>query len=44
MTASSADGHAKQMSFPRRLESMTMYAPPYALRSTMQMRGTVARA
>ena len=42
ITAISALGHATQRSLPMPRESMTMYAPPYALRSTTQSRGTVA--
>ena len=37
-------GHATHTSLPTPRESMTMYAPPYALRSTTQIRGTVAAA
>ena len=44
MTAISAPGHAPYQSFPSAFESMTMYAPPYALRSTTHSRGTVAAA
>ena len=42
ITAISAVGHATQRSLPMPRESMTMYAPPYALRMTTQSRGTVA--
>ena len=42
ITAISAVGHATQRSLPMPRESMTMYAPPYALRMTTHSRGTVA--
>lgn len=42
MTAISLVGQAKDRSAPIDLESITMYAPPYALRSTIEIRGTVA--
>ena len=44
MTATSALGQARYRSLPIGRESMTMYAPPYALRMTTATRGTVARA
>ena len=44
ITAISALGQAIQRSLPMPRESMTMYAPPYALRSTTHRRGTVAAA
>ena len=44
MTAISAPGQARHMSLPMPRESMTMYAPPNALRRIKQSRGTVAWA
>src|SRR6478735_6688602 len=42
ITASSAVGHAYARSAPMDFEFMTTYAPPYALRVMIWMRGTVA--
>ena len=42
MTAISLTGQAKDRSAPTERESMTMYAPPYALRRMTWTRGTVA--
>ena len=44
MTAISVSGHAQYQSLPSGFESITMYAPPYALRITTHSRGTVAAA
>ncbi len=42
ITAISLVGQANERSAPMDCESMTMYAPPYALRRITEIRGTVA--